>query len=99
MQRRVSKPNYSKGVTARNIRKRWETSRKEKNGDGRRGGGDTFTAVFAVVKWWTYTAVIIVFLVTKSYHTSCIAHAWIAEARSLFQQIEKELLSCLLNNK
>ena len=60
------------------------TSRKEKNGDGRGGVGDTFTAVFAVVKWWTYAAVIIVFFVI--YHTSCIACAWIAEARSLFQQ-------------
>ena len=60
------------------------TSRKEKNGDGRGGVRDIFTAVFAVVKWWTYAAVIIVFFVI--YHTSCIACAWIAEARSLFQQ-------------
>ena len=61
-----------------------KTSRKEKNGDGRGKVGDTFTAVFAVVEWWTYAAVIIVFFVI--YHTSCIACAWIAEARSLFQQ-------------
>ena len=60
------------------------TIRKEKNGDGRGGVRDTFTAVFAVVKWWTYAAVIIVFFVI--YHTSCIAYAWIAGARSLFQQ-------------